>query len=372
MQNKPSKILITIRQGEIGGGESHVLDLVRELDKTKYEPVVLSFTNGPMIETLNEWGIKTHVIHTQKPFNFTIWKKVKAFLREQNVKLVHAHGTRANSNVFWAAKQLHLPLIYTVHGWSFHQDQNFLVKFLRESGERFLTNKSDLTICVSKSNHTDGRERVNLKRSIVINYGINLEKFNPSESFENLRPKLNVKDDETLVGYIVRITIQKDPHTLIRAIAEVVKKTTQVKFLIIGNGDLQESTIALAKSLRVEEYIIFQNFRRDIPNVLSNIDIYCLPSLWEGLPIGLLEAMAMGKGIVATPVDGTKEAIKDQYSGILVPHQSPVDLANAILKLHENKTLLKVFGKNARKTIEENFEVKRMTRETEAVYAKYL
>jgi glycosyltransferase involved in cell wall biosynthesis len=372
MKSLPAKILITIRQGEIGGGESHVLDLVRELDKSLYEPIVLSFTNGPMIETLREWGIKTYVIYTQKPFNFTVWRRVKQLLIDEKIVLVHAHGTRANSNVFWSAKQLRIPLVYTVHGWSFHQDQNFVVRTLRERGERFLTNKADLTICVSKSNQQDGKDRICLQRSVIINYGINLEKFNPQKTFTNLKEELKLQPDETLVGYIVRITIQKDPHTLIRAIAEVSKRTSKVKFLIVGNGDLKESTVALAKQLGVDKHIIFQDFRRDIPNVLSSIDIYCLPSLWEGLPIGLLEAMAMGKAIVATPVDGTKEAIRDGYSGILVPHQSPVQLANAILTLHENKSLLKQYGENARKTIEENFEVKRMTRETEGVYAKFL
>lgn len=368
----PIKILITIRQGKIGGGESHVLDLVRHLDRTQYEPIVLSFTDGPMIKTLNEWGVKTHVIYTEQPFNFLVWKKVYRFLVEQNVKLVHAHGTRANSNVFWAAKKLRLPIIYTVHGWSFHQDQNFFLRTLREAGERFLIKQSKLTICVSKSNLKDGQERVGLTRSTIINYGIDLDKFDPDKKYNNLKQELNIAPDETLVGYIARITIQKDPHTLIMAVAEILKKTSKIKFLVIGNGDLKESTLALAKKLDVESHITFQDFRQDTPNVLSGIDIYCLPSLWEGLPIGLLEAMAMRKAVVATPVDGTKEAVEDKLSGILVPHQSPTELANAIIHLHENKDLIAQYGQTARKTVEERFEVKRMVREVEKVYESFL
>jgi glycosyltransferase involved in cell wall biosynthesis len=286
------------------------------------------------------------------------------------IQLIHAHGTRANSNVFWAAKQLKLPLIYTVHGWSFHPDQKWLVRKLREAGERFLTKRSIVTICVSHSNLKDGRERIKLQRACIINYGIDLEKFNPNKNYRNLKKELGVPAEHILVGYLVRITIQKDPHTFIKAIAEVIQKTTEVRFLIVGDGDLKESTVALAKELRVDDYIIFQDFRQDIPDVLSGIDIYCLPSLWEGLPIGLLEAMAMKKAIIATPVDGTKEAIQDEYSGLLIPHQSPNLLARAILRLHDNKKLLNTFGENARKTIEEKFEVKRMVREVEDIYAR--
>ena len=367
----PIKILVTIRQGKIGGGESHVLDLIKYLDKTKYEPIVLSFTDGPMITTLTNWGIKTHIIATEKPFNFLIWKEVYNFLKDQNIKLVHAHGTRANSNVFWAAKKLKLPIIYTVHGWSFHQDQNFFVRKLREAGEKFLINRSKLTICVSKSNYQDG-VMLGLSRGQIINYGIDLTKFNPQQKYNELRNELSIAADETLVGYMVRMTVQKDPHTMILAIAEVIKKTNKIKFLIVGNGDLKESSLELAKKLNVEGQIIFQDFRQDIPNVLAGIDIYCLPSLWEGLPIGLLEAMAMKKAVVATPVDGTKEAVENNISGVLIPQQSPVDLANALVHLHENKNLIQRYGENARKVIETRFEVTRMVKEIEKVYETVL
>jgi glycosyltransferase involved in cell wall biosynthesis len=368
----PIRILLTIRQGKIGGGESHVLDLIFHLDKSKFEPVVLSFTDGPMVTRLTEWGITTHVIPTENAFDIRVWKKVKILLKRERVRLVHAHGTRANSNVYWAAKQLSLPLIYTVHGWSFHPDQNVFVRILREAGERFLTNRALLTICVSNSNYNDGRNRINLKRAIIINYGIDLKKFNPFKEYRSLKKELGIPNEQTLVGYLVRITIQKDPHTFIKAISEVVKKTKSIRFLIIGNGDLKESTVSLAKELNVENYIIFQDFRQDIPNVLSGIDIYCLPSLWEGLPIGLLEAMAMKKAIIATPVDGTKEAIQNDHSGLLVPHQSPSKLAEAILYLHENKNRLSQFGEQARNTIQERFEVKRMVAEVESTYFKVL
>lgn len=361
------RVLLTIRQGKIGGGESHVLDLINHMDRGKFTPIVLSFTEGPMVETLKSWGVKTHIIYTTKAFDFFIWRKVLQFIKEEQIDLIHAHGTRANSNVFWAAKWLNIPLIYTVHGWSFHQDQSSVIFRLRQLGEKFLAKKSNLTICVSQSNHNDG-EKLKLRNTKVINYGIDLNKFNVNSKYESLKAELGVPFDYTLVGYMVRITIQKDPHTFIKAISEIVKKTSSIRFLIIGDGDLKKSTISLAKKLNVESYIIFQDFRQDIPKVLAGIDIYCLPSLWEGLPIGLLEAMAMQKAIVATPVDGTKEAVKDGFSGLLVPHQSPNELAKAILKLHFDKKLLAKLGLTAHETILDRFEVKQMVHEVEKVY----
>ena len=128
---KKIKVLECIRQGHIGGGETHLLSLVENLDKCVFEPIVLSFTDGPMIEKLKTQGIKTFIIHTRTPFDFTKWQKVKKLLMEEQVDVVHAHGTRANSNVFWAARSLNIPVIYTVHAWSFHDDQAAWMKKVR-------------------------------------------------------------------------------------------------------------------------------------------------------------------------------------------------------------------------------------------------
>jgi hypothetical protein len=114
---EPVKVLQAIRQGTIGGGESHVQDLVTNLDKTRFEPIVLSFTEGQMVDNLRRQGIKTFVIPNLKPFNVFTWGKVRELMKAENIQLVHAHGTRAASNVFRPAQQLNVPLVYTIHGW---------------------------------------------------------------------------------------------------------------------------------------------------------------------------------------------------------------------------------------------------------------
>src|SRR5438270_339874 len=143
---KKIKVLECIRQGQIGGGESHLLSLVENLDRSKFEPLVLSFTDGPMIERLREMNVESHVIYTERPFDFSKWGLVKKFLREHQVDVVHAHGTRANSNILWAARSLGIPVIYTVHGWSFHPDQNPIVRNIRILGEKYLTSRTHLNI----------------------------------------------------------------------------------------------------------------------------------------------------------------------------------------------------------------------------------
>ena len=367
-----TKILETIRQGQIGGGESHVLDLVTHLDKDEFTPVVLSFTDGPMVEKLRALKIKTYVIETLKPFNLSTYSAVKALMKYEQIDILHAHGTRALSNTVFPAKAIGLPVVYTVHGWSFHQDQKFPVRKIREMSEKFLTDKADLTISVSNSNQLDGITRFNMKRSKVVNYGIDLTKYNPNRPMKDIRDELGIIPGKTVVGYIVRMTVQKDPLTLIKAIKLVADVTADMQFLFIGDGDLKAQAQQLATELNINDMVSFHSFRQDVPEVLKAIDIYTLPSLWEGLPIGLLEAMAMQKAIVATPVDGTKEAITSGINGLLVPCQQPEELAQALLKLHRDPAMRTRIAEQAFNTVQETFALTQMVKNNENIYRSFM
>lgn len=371
MKHRKIKILQTIRQGKIGGGESHVLDLVRELDKEKFTCVVLSFTEGPMVDQLRADGITTYVIETHRPFDFSVWQRVKAILQKEKIDVVHAHGTRANSNVFFSAKKLGIPLIYTVHGWSFHPDQRFPIRSLRILSERFLVKQANLTICVSENNLKDARSLFKIDRAKVIRAGINLQKFDSMGDYDDLRANSGMDNETVLVGYLVRMTKQKDPFTLIKAIA-LIPQSLDIKFWFVGDGDLKDDAVALARELNVESKITFMGFRQDVPNILNAIDIYCLPSLWEGLPIGMLEAMAMKKAVVITDIDGAKEVVHHEHNGILIPPMQAAVLAKVLIKLSQDAKFRLSLGVAAGETIRKDFDIGRMTKEIENVYSTIL
>ncbi len=371
-QKRKIKVLETIRQGEVGGGETHILNLVESLDRTVFEPIVLSFTKGQMIDELNKSNVKNFVIPSTKAFDFAKWKTVKKLLKAEEIDIVHIHGTRANTNVYWAARSLNLPIIYTIHGWSFHDEQSFFTKKVRIFFEHFFTKRSTKNISVSASNQQTGFDEIKDFNSVVINNGIDVQKFNPENSFRNVRKELGIDDAKIVVGFTGRITAQKDPLTLIKAFKKVNEKNKNAVLLMIGDGDLKADAVRLSEALQISDAVIFQSFRNDVPDILNAIDIFCLPSLWEGLPIALLEAMAMKKAIIATAVDGTKEIIGDKKNGLIVPPQNANALAEAIFFLIDEKELCKKFGDEARKTVASNFDVKKMTKQTEDIYLEVL
>ena len=369
---KRTKILHAIRQGKIGGGESHVLDLVTHLDPAKYESVVLSFTDGPMIDALKQKGIKHYVLHTEKPFHFGIWKQVRKLIADEKIDLVHAHGTRALSNTFRSAKSLNIPLIYTVHGWSFHPDQSFVVRYLREKTEHFLTRQCDKTICVSRSNQQDGQDRFNLKRSQVIYNAIDEQVFNPGLPYANIRRELGIADESFVIGYIVRFTNQKDPLTMLKGFKLLMDKNPNVHLLMVGEGALKDKAIAMVRELEIENKVTFQPFRSDVPALLNAIDLYCLPSLWEGFPIGILEAMAMQKPVVATPVDGTRELVRHNVTGAFIQQKNPDDLARVVGQLIVQPEQMKGLVRNAHLFVKENCTIPTQIEKIDRLYASFI
>lgn len=366
------RVLQAIRQGLIGGGESHVLSLVSAMDRERFDPVVLSFTDGPMIDRLREMGVPYHIIPSLRAFDPGTWKTVKRLIVSESIDIVHAHGSRAASNLLLPARWSGRPMIYTIHGWSFHDDQPALQKTLRVWSERVLTSSTAANIAVSASNRDTGIRHFPSFKAEVVNNGIDRRLFDPARALPDIRQELGIAPDKTVVGFIARMTIQKDPATLIRAFAELLRTQRDVVLLMVGDGELKAEAVALAESLGISNDVVFQPFRTDVPALLQAMDIFCLPSLWEGLPIGLLEAMAMGKTVVATATDGTKEIVSHGENGYIVPAKDPVALAAAIATLHLRPEERAKLQAAAKATVDLQFSQESMTRQIESIYSRII
>jgi len=365
---KKIRVLECIRQGQIGGGETHLLSLIENIDRSKFEIVVLSFTDGPMVDRLNEMGIDTNVIYTERPFDWRKWKQVKQLIKQKKIDLIHCHGTRAASNLISSARSLGIPLVYTVHGWSFHADQHPLVRFIRILGEKYLTGKSNLNISVSESNQKSGKKYIRNFDSVVVNNGIDLNKFNPEKQYKNIRSELGVSEKEVMILFIARFTLQKQPLVLIRAFKDAKEVYPGMRLLMVGEGEQRKSAIALIRELQLEDSVSLLPFRQDVPDLLKAADIFVLPSLWEGLPIGLLEAMAMGKAVIGTQVDGTSEVVKAGINGLLVNPGDVTALSGVLVELCRDSESRQKLGQAAQKDVSASFNASQMSRKIEDLY----
>ncbi len=155
---------------------------------------------------------------------------------------------------------------------------------------------------------------------------------------------------------------------LLESASLLLRSRNDVSFLIVGDGALKEELKILCADLKIEENVIFAGERSDIPEILSLTDIFVLPSLREGLPLTILEAMACGKPVIATNVGGVPEVVNDGVSGILVYQGDPEALHRAMNELLEDREKLKRMGHNGKKVCNENFDSKTMIGKIENLY----
>ncbi|MCE5175175.1 MAG: glycosyltransferase [Bacteroidales bacterium] len=368
---KSIHVLEVIRQGKIGGGESHLMDLISGFGP-EISPIVLAFTSGYMIDLLRNRGITCYVIETSHAFDFGIFGKIMRILKKEQIQIIHAHGSRASSNMVLLSRIMRIPMIYTVHGWSFHQDQSKFIESLRIFSEKMLCSLSTQVICVSQSNKLTGQKAFGLKNAIVIENGINLQKFNPENEFINIRKEFGFQADDFIIGFIGRITIQKDPITFIKSIESANSTHKEIKGLLVGDGDLKESVLKYIDDHHLNDVIITSGFKTEIPEILNAIDVFCLPSLWEGLSIALLEAMSMKCAVLVTPTDGTNEIIQDDINGTLTDFSNPVMLKNKILQYFNDRELLRIHGENAALLVKNRFDSKQVSLRVTELYQDIL
>ncbi len=186
------------------------------------------------------------------------------------------------------------------------------------------------------------------------------------------RKESSLGEDVPVVGVIGRLVWQKGFEYFIEAIPDVLKRFPRAIFLIVGEGELKDELKVKSRILKLEDKIIFTGFRNDIKDVLASIDTFVMPSLREGLPVVLLEAMAMMKPIVATKIEGIREVLENGLTGLLVSPENPQVLSEAIVDLLIHKDKARQMGLAARKVVEERFGVDIMVQKVEGVYEELL
>lgn len=207
--------------------------------------------------------------------------------------------------------------------------------------------------------------------------GIELGEYKPNgkevrSQKSEVRREFGLAKNVPVISAIGRMVWQKGFEYLMESVPPVVSSIPESRFLIVGDGPLRKELVALSRELGVNEEVIFTGFRSDIRDILAAVDLLVVPSLLEGFPMIILEAMAMAKPIVATNIDGITEQITNGENGILVPPKDPAALATAVIRLLVDKKSAQIMGMASRKKVEQEFSVEKMVSETEKVYMALL
>jgi len=363
------RVLEVIDSGMIGGGQEHLYLLLKGINKTAFDCHALCPEDGPLAGRLRQLGIPVHTAPLRHAFPL---RAVVKLLKEHDFHVIHAHGARAASWSRAAAVLAGTPVrIYTLHGIHYLNSRNPARKWLACQLDRLLSWTTDVTICVSQSDYRSGRRHriVPRHRGRVILNGVDVERFaRESHAGGTLRAALNFAPSVPVVGTVARLHRQKGFPFFLEAVLQLREAFPQLQAVIAGDGPQRAFLEDYVRQLGIEKSVTFLGERFDIPDVLAALDVFVLPSLWEGLPLSLLEAMAARKPIVATAVDGVREAMLHRQTGLLVPPGDSQAMASAITELLNDRRLGRQLGAAAQRMARTHFAAAQMVASIEQSY----
>jgi len=368
---RPARLLYLIVDLPVGGAEIQLLNLVRHLDRDRYSPVVLCIgKNGPIGEEIAKEGVPVTELGLLRRGggDRRIVTLLREFLRREKISLVHSHLYHANYFGRLAAFRERIPAVCTIHNTYAHP------KIHRRLINRWLARKTARIIAVSGPVREDiiRYDGVDPSKVVVIPNGVDPGRFDIPLTRVEARERLGIPAEHFLIGTVGRLEEQKGLRYLVDAVRMLRERGKNAFLLVAGSGREEVRLREQATRGGIEDAVFFLGARRDVPDLYRAMDVFALSSLWEGGPITLLEAMASGLPVVATPVGFVPEVVRDGVNGFLVPARDPAMLGEALWRVREDPVRAAEIGREGRETVRDRYTHRHLAEKVMAVYEEVL
>ena len=338
-----------------------LLPLIEAMEKQNWSVTALC-SDGEFIDEIRRQGFEVRVAKIERSLNpiklvFSIHNMVTLF-REEKFDIVHVHTPVAALAGRIAAKMSGVPVvIYTAHGFYFHDEMPRLKRLFFLSLEKWAGKYTDILFTQSIEDAACAKKEL-LQRNgdiYAIGNGVNPAKFNPNNilSAPKIREDLGIPSGAFVIGMIARLVREKGIVEFLEAAIKVASINKDFYFLIVGtrldtdHASDVSSIIDKARKI-LKNRISFLGHRMDVPELISAMDVYCLPSWREGMPRSIIEAMMMAKPVIATNIRGSREEVEEGVTGVLVSTKNSDELAEKFLFCFSNPEIMKKMGKAGR------------------------
>jgi glycosyltransferase involved in cell wall biosynthesis len=385
MTPNPVPVLHIITRLIVGGAQENTMYTAALLDKSLFQVEVISGpqtgSEGSLIEEVRGHGISLTILpdmlrQVNPLHDLRALFQIARRLRAGNFTIVHTHSSKAGILGRLAARMAGVPIIvHTIHGWSFHNHMSPLARWTYIVLERWCASFTDALIVVAQPDIQKG-----LQASIgrpeqyhMIRSAIPLEDFNPSQhDRKTIRQELGLPPNVPVLGNVGRFSEQKNPLEWVRVAGRVGRQLPECRFLLVGDGSLRPHVEAKLKGEGLGERTIITGLRRDVPRLLSAMDVFLLTSLWEGLPRVIPQSLAMGIPVVAGRAGGIIDVITDGQNGYLCDPGDLDGLTSRCLELLKNPALRATMGERGRELAVREFDIKKMVEEITELYNELL
>ncbi len=376
-------ILYASRGGDPYGAKNSLLSLIEGLDRSRFSPLLVCpeagflsgkaeelgipvrflpiydffFTSNPLLLLRQAWQLRNNVV------------RLRRHIREQGIDLVHVNSFKVGPPYAIAARMLGIPCIW--HSREILLTTPFRKRVLVE----MIRSLPDGVIAVSEACAAQFRRggRGNTKVHVIYN-GIDTEAFRAQADRQAVRREFGLAADTPLVGCVGQLIPWKGQDDFVRVAAAVLSTLPEARFLIVGrevesHRSFRATLEELASSLDIRDHVIFTGFRQDVPSLIASMDIFLHCAVQpDPLPRVILEAMALGKPVVATDTGGIPEMIEEGRSGFLAPPRDVRSLRDATISLLVDGGLAHRMSQAARERVQERFS---LTQHVEAVTQLY-
>jgi glycosyltransferase involved in cell wall biosynthesis len=319
--------------------------MIPKFDRSRFEVSLLSLRKKDLSEdNLESLGFPVHYLEKKK-YDPSTFPALVSLLKKLEIDVIQTHGYGATT--FGRAAAFHLRI-----GNVLHEHANLTdTPWFQKVPDRILNPVTDVAIAVSESTRDFCIRARKLSRERVkkVYLGAPLDEFAPfgAEEREEARRRLGFEPADRVVGTVTRLMESKGNRYLIEAAAILARKRGDVRIAVVGEGPLLPDLESQARELGVSDRVRFLGFQRDVASSIAAFDVSIFPSLWEGTPLTVFEAMAMRKPIVATSVDGLRDVLRDSENALLVPPKDARALAESIGRLLDEPGLARRLSERA-------------------------
>ncbi len=363
----------------MSGVQKAMFELLSGLDQDRYEIMVLCKEEGELTEELRKLSVRTITMGTLvRPINpfLDILALFKLYFLFKKIKpdIVHTHSSKTGFLGRISAHLAGVPVVFhTIQGFAVHQYSSRISNMFLIPIERFAAHYADMHISVNEYDriYAIKKKIIPPKKIVTVYNGIRNFNSYPKESMSRVRESLNIPKDSIIVTQVGRLWKQKAPHVFVRTAAKVLKSYPRTFFIMVGDGASKQELISLSKNLGISEHIRFLGWRKDVDRILGITDIFVLTSLWEGLSIAILEAMAKKIAVVASDIKGNNELVVDGKTGYLCEPNNSNSFSEKIGLLINNREHLKSMGEEAFNRFNKYFTVDHMVKQIDDLYQSY-
>lgn len=360
------KIVFIVESLETGGTELSLLKWLRHCDRKVFEPSVISFRKGDLGKDVEALGIPVRIIHKKIPFDVLFLCRLAGELKKIRPDVVHCrNGIPAVSYGVAAARIAGIPAVSSVHGRTHYIRRNFKIWLWFR-----IMRWSRTVVAVTEGIKGELSRQGGIKRDKikVIYNGIDTTDQAVLPSKEDLRREFGLSPDDFLIGSVGNLRPIKGQKYLIQAMPEILRRVANAQLALIGRGEEEQNLRNLVRELGLDDKIRFLGYQKDAGRLTGMFNVFVLPSLSEGFPNVLLEAMRAQVPIVATRVGGVEEVVPDGQEAILVTPSDSRTLAQAVIQLAENPALRETLSANALRRVKDRFDIRETLAQYDAAY----